>query len=550
MPWNKLRFNSRERLTASDLNRLHSLLGRDLADFFSYFFADKNQVTFAAGVSDGVVGGLNVTADPAAPTTTLTVEPGMLMQYDATAAIEPMSDPLLGENSPYRIGKLETGDTRTIVLGAPPAIGTPYTIQARFGYQDLENQSRDIWQNILSLFGASNVYKRRRPTITLSAKAGVPGSGVYPAPDAGYTLLAHAYTIVGLPAIQVTDLRKFLVPRTFGYPITGGGIDGTLHGTVAMQDSTNGFPGTTVGYIDGAGVVTGNRGYIMLSTSAGYYCVDLALGTAVAILEKDSTNAGHLQLKTSTGAIYLETDPTTGNLYLRGGGLIVQGAGGAPEYARADNSYGGRVAAGAGSYVNMTGNPRRHNVLGTAQNDGFAFGTASGTFYGGVVQTIAGDPSMFGFVRKFSFSNPGGAFPAIPQYGLVVYYNNGLGAYGVRLATKQPIIELGISGGGPPPAPLAYNLYLAGKVFGIALNAAAADGDPVYVLTHGYGRAIGDGAGYGGDEEICLSDTTDGQMVSSNPYVLNNFGYTLDVVIPGGPPHIYPVFFYGGARGY
>ncbi|MDP3209126.1 MAG: hypothetical protein Q8M65_08245, partial [Rhodoglobus sp.] len=112
--FDRILFNSRERLTATDLNRHRSLGDRDLANWMMYHFADKNDATFAT--SDGVIGGLNASVLVGLPNPVIEIEPGMLMQYDASSGITPLVDPAGGENSPFRIARLDDADSRNIAL--------------------------------------------------------------------------------------------------------------------------------------------------------------------------------------------------------------------------------------------------------------------------------------------------------------------------------------------------------------------------------------------------------------------------------------------------
>lgn len=558
MAFDRIRFNSRERLTATDLNRLHSLLGKDLADFLMYMFSDKNAASFVAGRADGVVGGLKVTPNGVAPTTTVDVEPGMLMQYDATAVIEPVVDPSLGEHSSYRIGRLDPTDTLSLVLGAPGATGRAYTIQARYGVSDIEQQSRDIWSSILSLFSPQNVYKRRRPTLSLSVKTGAAGVVTPPAVDAGWVGIATCWNHPSLGAITCYDTRPMLASRMMGFPQTGTGLDGSLHNTVGLYDSSGGsLPGTAVGSIDATGGLVGSRGFITLMHNSGFYVYDTTLGVAVATVEQTTAGSGHIRLVDVAGDLYFDIDNKNVNFYdsaVKFNSAIGQTR---AYIDAAGNISAGGVVAVTSPRVRVRGDDRRFEVNPSALDQGFRFVGAGPTWSlkGGLLSTNAN--YGMGVVYVFPFYKGAGA--ALTQYELVRFLQAPPGSLDNNYVVRAEFASVGgaalanrtnysAAGGGFP----ATDTSVKGSVDGIALDAAAADGDLVRVLLFGIGYAIGTAGTYVLGDGMVLDDASDATFIgtkNNTTSISGRCGRVLGPTISAGAPWIYPVFFVASMQG-
>lgn len=295
--FDKLNYNSRERLTATDLNRLHTLLGADVLNVLMYFLNDKNAASFLTGIYNGVIGGLKVTSSGAA---TVAVEPGMVLQYDATDTITP-----LGETSKYRLGRLDADDTLSYSVGPVPAVGhfRADTIQVRHRLIPIEYQNRDVWSGILSLFTPQNVYKRYRPGLSVQVLTGTDMSAVPPAATAGWIKIATTY--IDAFSLTVYDERQFLLPKMFGHPYdAAASTDGSIYNRVELRDSSGGkLPGTLVGLLDTfAATAKGLQFYLV---GSGYHVLNLG-GAVLATLSKDSTTSAILRFRDNLAATWLE----------------------------------------------------------------------------------------------------------------------------------------------------------------------------------------------------------------------------------------------------
>ncbi|MFA6168820.1 MAG: hypothetical protein WC700_19505, partial [Gemmatimonadaceae bacterium] len=420
-------------------------------------------------------------------------------------------------------------------------------------------RNRDIWSSILSLFSPQNVFKRRRPTLTLNVVVGAPGVVAPPAVTAGYIGIATCWNHPTLPAIQVTDTRPMLASRMMGFPATGTGLDGSLYNTIGLYDaSTSGaIPGTAVGAIDATGGLVGSRGFIMMQHASGFYVYDTTLGAAVATIDQTAAGSGHIRLINVAGDLYFECDNGGINFY---DSLVSfkSAIGQTRAYIdQAGNMGAGGVVAITSPRLRVRGDDRRFEVNPTALDQGFRFVGAGPTWSlkGGLLSTNAS--YGMGIVYVFPFYK--GAGLALAQYEAVRFLQAAPGSPDNNYIVRAVFASVGgaalanrtnysDAGGGFP----ATDTSIKGSVDGIALDAATADNDLVRVLLFGIGYAVGSAGTYVLGDGLILDDAADAQFIGAKnnaTSVSGRYGRILGPTISGGAPWIYPVFFVASMQG-
>lgn len=576
--------NSRERVTNTDLNTLQTLLGAELANILMYFLHNHNafnELTFATGRAEGVLGGLGITTTAGLPAPIVTIEPGMILQWDDTDVVTPRTDADRGTVSSYRLGRLDSGDTRVFPLGMPPLAGQSHTIQVRHKTIETEEQSRDVWDVLANAFTPEDVFKRIRPGLDIQVLTGAAGDTTPPVASAGWIAIA---TIWSIPtAFKITDVRPFLAPRMMGHPAVGGlGTEASICNSIAILDTTQGLPTFGVvppdmrsfgvkltGFFDasGTGAGLGLKGLYMAAANSGFFLYDYNNTRWVAKIMQVTGKGCEISL-------YDEQGDTRLNLYQKADGrhvLELVDRSSATQFHHVSsigdiNSIfrAGVIELGGSTELNqrveINGGNRRMRIKDpVGVTNGYAmYGLLNGTEQdiGGWLCTYTGsanDRPLFGYVTTYLSDITDGVITAGEP---VVIRPSGFSTIGVvrRAKTGVDIITADIGGSlhfiGDAQAGATHDE----PIFGIAINTCTLSGYVCYVCTFGECMAICEDTGCSPGDKLMASTNNDGRLMKSG-YAGSagsvQLGHVATVIKPQeaggvGTTFLYKVHFHGG----
>ena len=507
--------DSRERATSTDVNRVQTLTAHDVQDALMWLVRNNALSTAVpTGVTDGVLGGLKVMPYTPSPSPSVRVFPGMILQYDATDAVTP-----LGESSPYRLGRHDSGDTGEFLPLLPPeAVQHRWSlIEVRHQQLPVEEQSRDVWDPTLNMFKPQTITKRYRPAVEIRASPGVPGAPMVVTPAAGWIAIAACcvYSVAsGIVVVQVVDLRSLLGCRVIGGAVdSGAGYNAIVAGEILLSDNTTSTPGGGWGYLDPQGATTIDtfKGFVIVPISGattGYEVVNATTGAPLARIYAESHVGGGVRLYDAAGTQWCIVESKV--LALSDATFTMSA--GANEKLQAtaagELTLGGTRAATARTYIDGPNGTMYSST--NALLHGFLFRSGAGadkTIIGGWMTTYP--PDCVGYVLKMyqKSGSPVGA------YDPVEFVFDGVSEIRARPKPLTAIIICNDAGGGT-------DLYSSGRVDGIALNTPTSDTDPLYVCVYGMCVAWVTNNAANPGERVCMSNAANNQLMTTT-WVLN-----------------------------